>query len=267
MKKATILFLLFSNLAFGQGLVDGFSKGKNKLDLAFGTFYQHSDIYFAGRNPINYERNLLGISAYGAYGLTDKIDIIASIPLINFQLQDGGTFIKYRLFSKQINKTKFDLFPAVGLSFPLSNYNTESGQAIGQRATQIQPKIIGQLNFPKQWFIQFQGGYNYTLDPVPSSAIASSKLGFYKNKIYADIWYEYQEGFGNIDYKGNEAFTSFRQFVVSYQRVGGSFYYQPHTKVGYTFNTSYILNGRNIGKAIAISFGVVLKLDTSKKSK
>lgn len=267
MQKIVFILLLSSNVVFGQGLVDGFSKGKNKLDLAFGGFYQHSDIYFAGRNPITYERNLIGISAFGAYGITDRLDVIASIPMINFQLQDGGVFLKYKLISKSVKDANFSLFPALGASFPLSNYATETGQAIGQRATQIQPKLIGQINFPKQWFIQVQGGYNYTLDPVPSSAVISSKIGFYRNKIYADVWFEHQEGFGSIDYKGDEAFTTFRQFAVSYQRIGGSFYFQPHKKVGYTAGTSYILNGRNVGKAIAVNLGVVLKLDTAKKSK
>lgn len=266
MKKIIILYILTNNVIFGQGLVDGFSKGKNKLDLAFGAFYQHSDIYFAGRNPIQYERNLIGLSAFGAFGVTDKLDVIASIPVINFQFQDASLFVKYKVIDTKIKESQFSLFPAIGISFPTSNYATETGQAIGQRATQIQPKLIGQYTFPKQWFIQVQGGYNYTLDPVPSSAVFSSKIGFYRNKIYADLWFEQQEGFGSIDYKGSEAFSTFRQFVVSYQRIGGTFYYQPHKKVGYTLGASYILNGRNIGKAIAYNIGIVLKLDTTKKS-
>lgn len=260
MKAVLIIFLLISLNATSQGLFDGFLKGKGNNDLALSFTSQNSNQYFAGFNLINYKRNLGVISLFSEYGLTKRIDLIASIPLINFKLQDASIGVKYAIVNKEFNRGKLTIMPAFAFSTPLSNYPTDIGQAVGQKATTFQFKGIFQYQFNDNWFIQTQGGYHHTLDPVPSAAVFSGKLGFMHKKLYFDFWYDQQEGIGNKDYQGSVPFNSFRELVVSHQKIGGVAYHQTFNKFGLFLNWSYLFKGRNTGKAYSIGAGLVWKL-------
>tara|TARA_B110000285_G_scaffold108306_1_gene122986 strand:+ start:253 stop:855 length:603 start_codon:yes stop_codon:yes gene_type:complete len=194
---------------------------------------------------------------FGTYGITQKWNIIVSLPLVNFKPQDASVFTKYKLISHTSKKGLVTIAPALRVSFPMSNYQTQSGQAIGKRATIIQPKLVLQYKHPKNWFIQVQGGYNYTLDPVPSAVVSSVKVGCIYKEWYFDVWFDYQYGIGAPD---------FRELGVSYSKIGAVVYKNVGKKSGIFLNGSYILTGRNVGQTITISGGYVLKLKTAKKS-
>jgi hypothetical protein len=263
MKKSILIGLaLITFTANSQGLLDGYMKGKKNLDLAFSAFYQTSNKFYAGTERINLSRDIFSLGAFAAYGLTDKWDVVANLPFINAQLQDIGIGTKYQLIKTKIKGKEFTVLPALQFSTPLSNYNTETTQAVGQRATVISPRLIVQQNLPKNLFIQAQAGYNYALEPVASSFAASAKIGGGFGKWYIDAWYDFQQGFGDIDYLGNVPYTSFRQFVVNHHRVGGVFYYQWKPKTGVLFNYSYTISGRNTAQALGLGLGAVLKLKT-----
>lgn len=264
MKFGTLIVaLFFSALSFSQGNVDGFFKSKGELDLAFSGSYSASTKYLRKDDVINFERNQAIIGIYGVYGITDKWNAIISLPMINFKPQDGTVLVKYKLVGKQGKKGDFTLAPAVGVSFPMSNYVTQSGQAIGQQATILQSKLVLQYKHPKNWFIQAQGGYNYAFNPVPSALVASVKIGYIYKKWYFDAWFDYQYGIGGKDYGIIK--PDFRELGVSYDKVGGVVYRNIGKRSGVFINGSYIIAGRNIGQAYAVSAGYVLKLNTNKK--
>lgn len=260
-----LIFMLFSSSTFSQGNVDGFFKAKGESNLAFSGSYSGSTKYFRTNGTIDYNRSQLILGAFGIYGITDKFNAILSLPLINFKPQDASIFTKYRLIHHTSKKSDFTLAPALGISFPMSNYQTQSGQAIGQKATIIQPKLVMQFKHFKNWFIQAQGGYSHALNPVPSSVGASVKIGYIYKKWYFDTWFDYQFGIGGTDY-GIDS-PDFRTLGVSYNRIGGVVYRNIGEKSGLFLNSSYILSGRNIGNAITISTGYVIKLKTAKKNK
>ena len=267
MKKFLLFVLFFPIDTFSQGPVDGFFKGKGVLDLALSGAYQHSEKFYAGFNSITYPRRLTSISAFGEYGVLHNLDVILNIPLINGQFQDASFFVKYGLpFNFSDADSPFHIISAVGISFPLTNYATQSGQAIGQRATQIQPKLILQYQLKHGFFIQAHSGYNYTFNPVPSSIPFSGKIGFSKKKIYTDIWFDYQKGLGDVEWIG-DASQDFRTLYVSYSKIGGVFYFAVKPKFGLFVNGSYILAGINIGKSFSIGAGFVYIVQTIKSSK
>ncbi|MBI3136078.1 MAG: hypothetical protein HYZ14_15480 [Bacteroidetes bacterium] len=255
--RVFILTLFFSTAAFSQGPVDGFFKGRGNLDLALSGAYQHSGKFYDGIAAFNYTRNLYSLSLYGEYGVTDSWDVIGNVPFINGQFQDASVFVKHRIgvpFSFGV----FSLIPAAGISFPLSNYQTEASQSIGQRATQFQPKLVMQLDGLKGLFFQIQGGYNLALNPVPSSIPVSAKIGIYRQKFYADAWFDYQKGVGGKAWHV-DPISSFRELFVTYAKIGGAFYYGFKPKYGVFVNGSYILTGVNIGKAYTVGAGFVYK--------
>jgi hypothetical protein len=262
MKTLLFCIISFSFLGNSQGLLDGYLKGKKNLDLAFSAVYQTSSTFYAGTNRIELSRNIFSIGAFAAYGLTDKWDVVVNLPLINGQLQDGAIGTKYQLVKTKIGGKQLSILPALTFSTPLSNYNTENSQAVGQRATVMSPRLIVQQNLPFGLFIQLQSGYNYALSPVASSVPFSAKIGGGFGKLYVDVWYDYQQGFGDKDYLGAIPYSSFREFVVNHNRIGGVFYYSLKEKTGVFLNYSYTINGRNTAEALGIGAGVVLKFKT-----
>ncbi len=264
-KMRLLLVLLFiSNYTLAQGPVDGYLKGKGNLDLALSGFFQQSQKFYAGQGLINYKRTLSGATLFGEYGITESTDAILSIPFINGAFQDASIFIKYRLFRKQFGEAfPLTIMPSIGATFPISNYPTQTGQSIGQRAVQLQPKLVLQFNTKPGIFVQAQSGYNYTLEPVPASIPFSAKIGYAGKKLYSDFWFDYQKGLGDIIWYGG-ASIDFRTLYVSYSKIGGVIYYGIKPKIGIFVNGSYILSGINTGKAYSIGAGLVYKFDLIK---
>ena len=213
-----------------------------------------------GHTRSTFKRSLFSVGVFGEYGLTEKWDIIASVPVINGKPQDATIFTKYEAARIKLKSASLSIIPAVGVSFPASNYNTETGQAIGQRATRIQPKLVVQLALKNGLFFQAQSGYNYALSPVTSSVPLSFKTGFSKGRIYIDGWFDFQQGFGNKDYQGSVPFDSFRELVVSYTKIGGVFYFAINKHWGTFINGSQVLKGRNTPVATTIGTGVVYRI-------
>jgi hypothetical protein len=258
MKPSVLLYIFLSTTyTFSQGNIDGFFKSKGQLDLAFSASFSASKHYLMRQDKIEIPRSQAIVSTFGIYGLTDNWSVIVSLPLINLELQDASVFTKYKLAHCTSKNGELTLAPAVGISFPMSKYDPETPQAIGQRATVVQPKLLLQYKHLKNWFIQAQGGYNYAIDPVPSAFVASTKVGYIYEKWYFDIWADYQYGIGGEDYEGA---LSFRELGVSYAKLGGVIYRNIGDSSGVFFNGSYIFSGRNIGQAFYLSTGYVLKL-------
>lgn len=263
--KTALLFVFITGISFfgiSQGLLDGYLKGKKNLDLAFSAVYESSEKFYAGTQSLALPRDIFSIGAFGAYGITNKWDVVVNIPLINGQLQDGAIGTKYQLLKTKIGGKNLSILPALTFATPLSNYNTENSQSVGQRATLLSPRLIIQQSLPFGLFIQLQSGYNYAISPVASSVPFSAKVGGGFGKLYVDLWYDYQKGFGDKDYSGSVPYSSFRELVVNYNRIGGVIYYTIKEKTGMFLNYSYTINGRNTAQAIGIGVGVVFKLKT-----
>jgi hypothetical protein len=264
--KAAFLscFLLLNGLGFAQGNVDGFFKSKGDMDVAISGTYVYSRIYFAGVSPVFYKRDQSIIGLYGVYGLSDKWNVVASLPVINFTPQDLSLYAKYKLYSKKFDDGEITILPAFGVSFPVWNYNTESGQAIGQQAVTVQPKLVVQFKHAQNWFVQAQTGYNYSLNSVPSAYVASGKVGFIYKNWYFDAWYDYQFGIGGKDW-GSAGLDSFRELGVSYERVGGVVYASIGERLGAFVSISTVLSGRNTSDSNMFNGGIVLKFNTLNK--
>lgn len=185
MKYSIILILLFCSIGYSQGVIDGFFKGKNNLDMALGGFYQHSEKFY-GITTFNYPRTLVGGSLFAAYGIRNDLDVVASIPFINGNFQDASLFFKYCIpHSRFAKERRLVIIPAFGFSLPMSNYPVKAGNAIGQQATQFIPKLV--LHWSTKYGVYFTGqvGYNYNLSPVPSSLSASFKTAVGGKKM---VW-------------------------------------------------------------------------------
>jgi len=152
--KFLIITLFFVSNSFAQGPIDGFFKSKNELDIAVSGSYSSAPKYFAGTNLIDLQRNQTIVSLFASYGLSKKWNLVLSLPLINFKPQDVALYGKFNLVSKRFKKSDWSVFPAVGVSVPTWKYETQSSQAIGQRAFSFNRSLVTQFKWDKGLFIQ-----------------------------------------------------------------------------------------------------------------
>ena len=98
------------------------------MDVAISGTYVYSRIYFAGVSPIFYKRDQSIIGLYGVYGLSDKCNVFASLPVINVTPQDLSLYVKYKLYSKRFEDGEITTLPAFGVSFPVWSYYTKKAR-------------------------------------------------------------------------------------------------------------------------------------------
>ena len=264
MRTNYIFSLLFISLAqptlWAQGPIDGFFKGKRNLDLALSGGFQTADTYVGSNGPFTYERDFYFASAFGQFGITERWDVIATVPFIQNSLQDGQIWTKYGI----VQKPKFTLLAAAGWSAPLNDYPTQSGQAIGQRASQGMTRLVAQYSLPLGLYVQIQGGYDAALRPVPHNYLFSTKLMYASSKWYFDVWFFQQNSLGDKVYP---AFNQdFRQLAVTYSQVGATIYKPLGKRQGIALNFSSIVDGLGIFKSNSASLAWIFKMNFLKKT-
>lgn len=262
---ASILFAIITTGLVAQGRVDGFFKGKGNSELVIGGGTERNNKFYAGTDKISLGRDINHVSIFAAYGITEKFDVYVSAPYIwlndENSIQDGSVFLKYGLFSKSLTSGDLSVSLAAGYSTPLSDYETESINAIGQQAEVLDIRPVVHFMRNDGWFATLQGAYNLKSDPVPDAYSAALKVGKASSKIYYDFWYEYQYSDGGLDYRGTPAPETFRELGVGFHKIGGTFYQPIKSYLGYYLSSFYVLSGRNVGQGIVFNAGVVLKLN------
>lgn len=263
MKTLYLLALsLLPAFLFGQGAIDGYMKNKGDLDIALSYSMESSDKYYAGKTEITLERKINSLGLFAAYGISKRINVITSIPYINGELQDGAIYVKGLFYQKH----GLNLIGALGYSGPLSDYRIRFKDAIGQKAESIQPRLVGQYHLKGGFYLNGSLGYNFNGSPVPDNLIYSFKGGVAKNKLYADLWIEFQKADGGKDYRGvgDKASSTFRDLGVEYTRIGGVLYYSINKRIGAFAGWGATLDGRNTGNAFRVSLGGVFKFNLKK---
>ena len=264
LRTAIIALSLITINAYSQGLIDGFFQGKSEGVVALSASYENASKYWAGEKEIDFERNMPHAGLFASYGILNGLDAVASVPFVNLNPQDASLFLKGRLLPLKARKQKhrFTLRVAARFSTPITNYYTESSNAIGQRASVLEGRMFMQYHFRNKVFIQVQGGYGAVAEPVPSYIPASIKLGYTADTWYADLWFDYRDAEDGKDYLGvlGRRPNNFRELEVDYQRVGGSFYKPLSDVLGISLGASYTLSGRNTFQSAIVSVSVVRKL-------
>jgi hypothetical protein len=268
MKKLIVLLLIIST-AYGQGPVDGYMKNKKDFSVGLSISREKAGKLYAGKNPISAERKTYAFSLFAIYGVTNRINIQASIPYVNVNgrekdFQDASLYIKYLIAKKDNKYGNINIMGAAGYSHPMADYQISGGDAVGQQAKTGDLRLILQQNFKNKYFASLQGGYFLKSNPTPNAFSSSIKVG-YAGKIYADVWFETLQAFGGTDYRGvgdlepTGARGGFQGLGFSYNKIGGTVFY-PFTKhFGAFGGLSYVLSGRNAFKNTGINLGIVIQ--------
>ncbi len=283
--RYTLLCLLLHHFCAAQGPLDGYLKGKGRLDLA-PSFSFNSAKKFDGAGGTTYNEPYKGqmLSLFAEYGLTEKFDVVATAAAVftpsQSGLQDGGLFVKYRPVYAPIGRAgKLGVLFGTGSTFPLSNYEPTATGALGQKAITVPARFILQWETPLGLFVNLSGGYHFRLDDLKERDIAIIrkqrpdyqpikptnfttvllKVGLPAQHFYLDGWAEWQHSTGGADYVQNVPDLP-QAYGVSYTQIGGTAYYSDTGRAGFYLSAGYILAGRNTSRIQRITFGIVVKI-------
>lgn len=262
----TILFialvLLSVTYTTGQGRIDGFYKSKNEGSLVLGLGYEQGTEYYAGiSGTLELERSVYYANVFGAYGITNNLNVNLSIPFIasddNADFQDIAVFLKYRVYTFSFTKWQLEISAALGFSTNLTDYDLGGLNDIGQQATIFDGRLMLHLNSEQGWFATLQSGYSAKSSPTPDSLPLVLKVGKATSNWYYDLYYDFQDSDGGIDYRGTPRPQDFRAFGVDYHKVGATLYRPISQYLGIYGSLSYVLDGRNIFGGPGFGAGLV----------
>jgi hypothetical protein len=274
--------------AQGQSLVSGFMAGKKQGSIVVsGTSEQYKMVYLVPEKvdgvPIFNEIRVSSLNLYATYGLSDKIDVIVSLPYIRSEgqadvrtfitsnytntrqgLQDISGILKFKSYSRELGSSILDLIGVVGVSTPASNYQSNTGLeyiiAIGNRSTKFNASGVAHLKTASGVFLTGQAGYSLRDNRVPNALVGEAKVGYAGPKTYLEAYASFQKSDGGTDIlqPGFDGF--FPATRVDYLRIGVSAFRPIAKGLGLVLGANTYVAGRNLGQSTGISAGVSYNL-------
>lgn len=278
------LFAIISITVNSQTGTSGFMKPAGKTSISLSTaFESYNDVFLVPEEiegvPVFNEVTKISYNLYAEYGISDRFLVSVNLPYIVAEgnasdavlqetgfgnkrkgFQDLSLNIKYLAKSFDLKKSNLDLLVNFGYETPLSNYKANEGLqsiiAIGNQSNRING--IGILHFKtaKGFFSTGQLGYSARSGDVPNAILSQLKLGYAGANFYGDAFIGSQKSIDGVDILG-EGFTGFFPATrVSYTQIGINLFAPVNKSLGLSAGGTSIVNGRNIGKAIAFYGGL-----------
>ncbi|AXG67848.1 hypothetical protein KORDIASMS9_00030 [Kordia sp. SMS9] len=259
-----VLLLSFSPNGNAQGAISGFYNKKGTATLVLGAGFEDSKNYFIGRVKSDLSRNLYSVSIFGIYGISNRLNVQASLPYLSSGeqngLQDAQIFLKYKAFQQQRETSKLELSFATGFSTNVSDYRVGGLNDLGQQAKILETRALLHYQKKSGWFANVQSGFSFKFEEVPNSFPFTLKIGKASAKSYFDFWYDFQYAFGGIDYRGTPFPQNFRELGVTFHKVGGTYHFPLSKKSGIYISPSYVVDGRNVFQGFAYHAGFTYQL-------
>ena len=288
---SALLLAAAANTGQAQNLVSGFMAGKSHGSVAVsGTTEAYTKVFLAPEKiegvPVFQEVRVSSLNLYATYGLSDKIDVVVSLPYIQSKgrapgtvitdlgtlystagytnvrqgLQDVTALFKFKSYTREIGSSILDLLGVVSFSTPVSDYESNTGYgyiiAIGNRATKYSASGVAHLKTASGVFATAQVGYSLRTGQVPNALVGEAKLGYAGPKTYLEGSASFQESNGGTDIS-EQGFTGyFPATRVNFVRLGVSAYRPITNGFGLSLGANTYVAGRNIGKSTGFSAGV-----------
>ncbi|GAA4365425.1 hypothetical protein GCM10023185_35680 [Hymenobacter saemangeumensis] len=261
-------------------------KGQGSVVIS-GTTEQYKNVFLVPEKvngvPIFEEVRVSSLNLYGTYGITDKLDVILSVPYIRSEgkadpriftspnytnsrqgFQDFSGILKYKLYSRELGSSILDVLGVAGVSTPISNYETSQGLeyiiAIGNRATKYTAAGVAHLKTASGVFLTGQAGYSLRENPVPNAFVGEAKVGYAGPKTYVEAYASFQKSDGGTDILQPGFDGLFTATKVDYVRVGVSIFRPIAKGVGVVLGANTYVAGRNLGQSTGFSAGISYNL-------
>lgn len=295
-----LLFVFLSITTYAQTITDGLMM--TKKDLCTGLLYTHDQWsnYWEGNLKRSNENigtlTTQSLTWVGTYGVTEKLNVIAMLPYVKTEtdqgtlhlmtgLQDLTIGIKYNFFQNVFEKSTFKTFGVLGFSTPLSDYTPDFYPlSLGAGSTNVFYRLTANYTFAGSFYINGSGAYTwrsntkldrpayYTEDQLyftnevkmPNVFDYLIHLGYLKNGLQAELSYMQQNTLGGDDIRRQDMpFVSNR---MNFSKAGALLmYYLPKPKnLAVRGSATITLTGRNVGQATTLMGGLLYTLHFSK---
>lgn len=294
-RYALIAFLI-PFFAKAQTLSDGIYMPKNYFCGGFMVGQDQFDTYWEGttkrQNANMGTMTMKSIGVMANYGISDKLNIIASLPYVKTQvsagtmsgmsgIQDLTVALKYKAL--KISDLSANII--VGGNIPASDYVAAFPLAIGnQSKTLFGRAMLHYLNpqgltatahatYSRRSNIKIDASNYYTDKNIfsnevemPDVANVSFRAGYYSHRIEAEAYIEHNAVLGGFDIRRNDLMFPSNKMIAT--RVGINAFYRikPLHDLQIVANYAYTLKGRNVGQATTMALGLMMAFDFNKSS-
>lgn len=257
------LLILLCTCVRAQGPISGFPTPKG--DVAIAVSYsteQYTDYFLPDDQTEARDIETTSYSLFVEAGLSEQSSLVVTLPWMRTNdrdgsLQDGSVWIKYMNLDKRTQTGANRFFTAVGLSFPVGNYETTGVAALGQRATVFQGRLAYQFQHDSGWFLHVQSGIDFQFAPESRSAWPLVlRTGYGGKYFYTEAWFENVSALES----GTGVQTATAGTGSSWRRVGATLYVPVQPWVGLNFGGAWVLGGTYIGDSSRLNAGLVFKL-------
>lgn len=233
----------------------------NAIDYALQTeaavSYNRGMSYVNQKNSTPVGANYLGFQVKLEYGLFRQFKLTSHFDMINFKPQNGLVGIKYELpfatykVLKTGNSFAFVVVPQINFIFPMSKYDTESLEAIGNRNFGL--GVGSTIWFPIYRInsdLKLYAGFNLFKNPVPKALQLRAKFGKLFGPVYIGLIGEFQKSFGSGNYFSG--FSTFNGLPVSYSKLLLDAKYCPSYNWEIGLQPSWLFRGKNVRKSLGV---------------
>jgi hypothetical protein len=285
--------------AWAQTDIDGIMMSKK--NLCIGPMYGYSSWKNYWEGTLKRENLNLGTvssqmySVMGAYGVTDKVNLLFAVPYVTTKasagtlhgmkgFQDASLWVKYMPIDKKVGNGELSVYGLAGASAPLSKYVADYlPLSLGLRSKTLSLRVMGDYQVGKL-FATVSGTYiirdNIKLDrdayyttemhytnkvEMPDALSFNFRAGYRYNDIIAEAFFDNWTTLGGFDItRNNMPFPSNRMNAT---RLGvNAKYHIPNMQwLQLVVNGSHVIAGRNVGQSTSINTGIFIIFDFAKK--
>lgn len=300
--KLAILSVLTcsSSICFAQTDLDAIMMGKGQLCI--GPMYSHSSWKNYWEGTLKRENLNLGtvsteaISVMGAYGVSDKLNILFGAPYVRTKasagtmagmkgIQDLSLFVKWMPVEKEIGPGTFSLYTIGAVSFPLTDYTPDFlPLSIGLRSKTASARLMLDYQW-KSVFITASGTYvardNITIDrnsyftdhlilsdevEMPDASNFNFRAGYRSDKLIAEAVVNKWTTLGGFDItRNNMPFPSNRMNATT-AGLNVKYVVTKDHALSIVAGGNTTLSGRNVGQSTNYYGSIFYIIEFGKKA-
>jgi hypothetical protein len=295
-----ILIIWISAKAQTPLLTDGLMVPRK--DLGIGFFYGNDQWKNYWEGTLKRSNGNIGtvttqsVTWMGAYGLSDKVSLIATLPYIWTKsssgtlhgqqgFQDVTLAAKYNFYHKEFGENSLKFFALGSYSMPVTNYETDFlPLSIGLGSTNLSGRLTGTYSLKNKWYATGSGAYTwrsniwidrssyftngqlYFSDEVQMYNVFDFifRTGYNHGPWSAEIYYTQQNTLGGGDIRRQD--MPFASNRMNYSKIGASVIWMVPRVKNLMFRAwgNYTVAGRNVGQSTTVTAGFMYAFHFSK---
>ena len=299
---AICCFLISYNTTIAQTDVDAIMMPKK--NFCGGVMYGNSSWKNYWEGTFKRDNQNLGnvstsmVSIMGNYGLSNKLNLIFSLPYIQTKasagtlkgqkgIQDISFVVKYMPLEMEFKHSTFSVYTIGSVSAPLSNYVADFlPMSIGLQSKTASARILVDYQI-HHWFVSISRAYiarrNINIDrtayyttemhysnevSMPDATNFNARIGYRSDRIIAEAILDQFTTQGGFDIRKND--MPFPSNKMDATKIGVNAKYTFGKKLSglsAVGGANFVIAGRNVGQSNSVMFGAFYQMDWGKKVK